>query len=444
VSVSPFDSALYGGLFGDDAIAPLFSDTAEIGAMTQVLAALAKAQGAAGVIPRASARFLHRAAPRTRIDPAALAPATARNGVTVPGLVAAMRAAMAAPEHAQYLHWGATSQDIQDTGLVLRLRRALDAIDARLASVLGHLADLADAHAETPHAARTYGQIAVPSSFGAMVAAWGAPLLSARQALPALRARALTVSLAGAAGTGTMLGPDPAAIRADVARILDLCDPGASWHAERGRIRALAAWMAELSVTGGKIGEDLLRLGRSEVAEVGLGDAGGSSTMPQKRNPVAASALVALSRFAAAQALVVTGAHHGEARDGAAWFGEWLALPQLVAACAQSLLLLDRTLPDLRIDADAMLRRLDDPPGLIHAETLGFALSARMPRQDAQAAVADLILRAQATGASLPDLLRAAHPDLAMPDLRPAARLGQAPVEARAFADAARAALDGA
>jgi 3-carboxy-cis,cis-muconate cycloisomerase len=130
VSVSPFDSALYRDLFGDAELHRLFSDTAEVRAMMLVLGALAKAQGAAGVIPEVSGRFLHRAMMEAQVDPAGLAEATGRNGVTVPGLVETLRKSLDAPEHAQYLHWGATSQDIQDTALMLRMRQALALIES--------------------------------------------------------------------------------------------------------------------------------------------------------------------------------------------------------------------------------------------------------------------------------------------------------------------------
>ncbi len=440
MSLSPFDSALYRGLFGDAEIAALFTDQAEVRAMMLVLGALAKVQSAAGVIPETSGQFLHRAAMEVQIDPSGLATATGDNGVTVPGLVAAMRKALEAPEHAQYLHWGATSQDIQDTGLMLRLRRALEVMEARLARSLSTLADLAEAQAETPQAARTYGQIAVPSSFGALVAAWGAPLLRAHRGLGALRETGLAVSLSGAAGTGTVLGPDPAAIRAGLAKALSLPDPGASWHAERSRIRDIAHWLAEIAAASGKIGEDILRLSRSEIAELRFGG-GASSTMPQKQNPVAASTLIALSRYAHAQASLITSAHHGEARDGAAWFGEWLALPQLVAASAKSLAILDEGLPGLEVDTKAMAARLDNQLGLIHAEALSFALAQHLPRDAAQAKVKALTHKAKSERTPLPDLLQAAYPDLRLPNLSPAAQLGQAPFEARTFATEARAYL---
>lgn len=441
MSLSPFDSALYGRMFGDAEIAALFSDSAEVRAMMLVLGTLAKVQGRAGVIPEPSGAFLDRAMREGLIDAGGLAEATGRNGVTVPGLVAALRKSIEAPEHGQYLHWGATSQDIQDTGLMLRLRRVLDVMEGRLATALTALADLAEAHAATPQAARTYGQVAVPSSFGALMATWGAPLLEMHRDLADLRARGLAVSLSGAAGTGTILGPDPATIRAGVATALALPDPGASWHAERGRVQRIAGWMMAGATAAGKIGEDLLRLSRSEVAEVGFAASGASSTMPQKQNPVAASTLVALSRFAGAQQAALLSAPHGEARDGAAWFVEWLALPQLVAASGKALAVLADLIPALSVDAGAMRARVADPLGLIHAETLSFALAARMPRAEAQAVVKALAARALETGTPLPDLIGAAHPGIDLPDLSPDATMGAAPAEARAFAKAVRAQL---
>lgn len=442
MSASPFDSLIHARLFGDAEMGRLFSDTAEIRAMMLVLGALAKVQGQTGVIPEVSGAFLHRATMEIQIDPAGLAQSVGENGVSVPGLVAAMRKALEAPEHAAYLHWGATSQDIQDSALMLRLRQALGLIEGRLAAALGALADLAEAEAETPMAARTYGQIAVPSSFGAMVAVWGWPAIVALEGLRALRAR-LAVSLSGAGGTATMLGPDPALIRARLAAALSLADPGRSWHAERSLITALAHACQAVTVAAAKLGEDLLILTRSDVGEVKLAGGGASSTMPQKENPVAPSVLVALARFGAAQAATLSAPAHREARDGAAWFTEWLMLPGLVLAAGKSAAVLAELAGQITPDRSAMAVRLADPLGLIHAESLSFALAAIMPRPEAQAEVKRLAQDAKAQGTPLPDLVKAAHPALAMPPLTGTATLGTAPREARDFAKAARAIADG-
>ncbi|MCU4653326.1 lyase family protein [Roseibacterium sp. SDUM158016] len=440
MSVSPFDSALHRELFGDAEIARLFSDTAEVRAMMLVLGALAKAQGAAGTIPEVSGAFLHRAMMEAQVDPAGLAQATGANGVTVPGLVAALRKALDAPEHAQYLHWGATSQDIQDSALMLRMRQALMLIEARIGAALTALADLAEAHAETLQAARTYGQVATPSSFGALAAAWGGPLLRLLDRLEALRPRCLCVSLSGAAGTASMLGADPAALRASVAVGLGLSDPGGSWHASRDRIGEIAGWLADLSTACGKAGGDLVILTRSELGEVRLPGAGASSTMPQKQNPVAPSLLVALARFAPPQAAILQGAAlHAEARDGAAWFAEWLTLPPLTAAAAKSVAVLGEIARGLEADAGTMAARAGDPLGLIHAEALSFALAAGMPRAEAQALVKALAAEARETGTPLPALVSRERPGFGLPDLAPPGVLGTAPAEARAFARSARA-----
>ena len=167
------DSAIYRGLFGDEDTARLFSDTAELRAMLLVEGALARVQGALGVIPAEAGTFLHRAASEVQIDPAALRGQTAQDGVPVPALVAAFRKAAGAPDHAPYAHWGATSQDIMDTGLALRLKRVLELWEDRLRALLAALATLAEAHADLPMAARTYGQIATPTSFGALAQAGG-------------------------------------------------------------------------------------------------------------------------------------------------------------------------------------------------------------------------------------------------------------------------------
>jgi 3-carboxy-cis,cis-muconate cycloisomerase len=361
-----------------------------------------------------------------------------QNGVSVPGLVASLRKALDAPEHAAWLHFGATSQDIQDTGLMLRLRQALALIEARLVGAVRRLADLAEAEAETPMAARTYGQVAVPSSFGAMVAVWGWPVLRAVERVRAMRPR-LAVSLSGAGGTGSMLGPDPGTIRAGLAEALGLADPERSWHAERSLIAELAELSVAVTAAGAKAGEDLLILTRSDVAEVHLAGGGASSTMPQKENPVAPSVLVALARFAAAQGAAL-GAAHREARDGSGWFTEWLVLPGLVMAAGKSAAVLGEVMAQLATDPAAMAARLEAPPGLIHAEALSFALARHMPRPEAQAEVKRLAAEARATGRALPDLVAAAHPGL---DLSGLTSLGTAPQDARAFARAARAIGDG-
>ncbi len=440
---SVFDSPLYARLFPAGEAGKLFTDSAEVRAMLLVEGTLAKVQGEAGVIPEISAKAIHRASLEIPLDPGDLAGATGQNGVTVPGLVAAFRKAMEAPEHAQYVHWGATSQDIMDTGLMLRMRAVLDHAEAQLAAILSALADLAEAHADTPMAARTYGQHATPTSFGACAAQWGAPLLDLRTELPALRGQSLWVSLSGAAGTASELGADPAALRTGLAAGLGLSDPGRSWHADRGPILRLADWFARLTTALAKVGSDMIFLVNSDTGEVHLGAAGGSSTMPQKQNPVQPSVLVALARQTTAmQSALHAAGVHGLQRDGAAWFTEWLTLPQLTLSALSALETAAQMLPGITPDADRMATALAASDGMIHAEALSFALATEMPRPEAQAVTKTLCREARETGTPLADLVARDWPQLDTGHLfTPARQMGTAPDEARRFAKAVRAAL---
>lgn len=420
MSVSPFDSALLGRGFADADVARLFSDGAELRAMLLVWGTLARAQCAVGLIPETAAAAIHRASREIAIDPGELAEQTARDGVPVPALLAAFRREMHAPEHARWIHHGTTSQDIVDTGAALRLRRALDLIADRLDVALATLAALADAHAETPMAARTWGQVATPTTFGATVAIWGEGLLATRAELPAIREAIAIVTLNGAAGTLSMMGGHGPTIRAAVSRDLDLRVPEGSPHAERSRIRALASWLDRTAQAAAKPATDLLLLARDGAVTVGEG--GGSSTMPQKANPVAPARIRALAIHAHGLAATCM-ADHWDQRDGAAWFAEWLALPPLVTSTAQALSLLGGL--DIRPDAPRLRGPLDDPSGLIHAEAISFALDAR----DAKARVAGWVEEVRRDGGSL--IGRAGLDPAAF---APERQWGEAPALARRFA----------
>lgn len=438
---TPFDSAIYRDLFLDGDVGSLFTDSAEVRAMLLVEGALARAQGTHGLIPEISAQAIGRAAQEVVIDPAALTAETGQSAVVVPALVKAFRAAMQAPEHAQYIHWGATSQDIMDTGLILRLRQVLAIFDKRLTGVIRALGALAASHAALPMAARTYGQTATVTSFGAVVASWGQPLLRHRARLKPVRDDLLCVSLAGAAGTLSALGPKGPRIRADLAAALKLADPGGSWHAERDRITALSGWVAGTAGSLGKIGEDLLLLTQSGANEVTLAQGGGSSTMPQKSNPVLPSLLVALARHIAALNAALQGAGlHRQQRDGAAWFTEWLTLPQLCISFARALSAAEDLTAGLHPNPPAMQAGIDDGSGLIYAEALSFALAAHMPRPQAQEQVKTLCQDTRKTGIPLARLAAERWPEYeTAPLFAPQAQLGTAPAEARAFAEAAKA-----
>lgn len=435
---APADSTIYKELLGDSETAQLFTDSAELRAMMIVEGALAKVQGGLGILPEAAAAYLHRASLEIQVDPAGLAAETAKNGVPVPALIAAFRKSAEAPEMTAWLHWGATSQDIMDTALALRLKRLLALWEARLDALISGLGALALAHADLPMAGRTYGQAAVPTSFGAVVASWGRPLLRHQARLLDLKADVLKVSLSGAAGTSSALGPRAAEVRAGLAAALGLADPGASWHAERDGIAALAGWMAGLTASLGKMGADLLLLTQTGIAEVAIAGAGGSSTMPQKQNPVGPSVLVALSRQVAGLSAVVTGAAvHVQQRDGAAWFTEWLTLPQMCISTGRALALAGDLVGRIAPDAAAMARGLAEGQGTLYAEALTFALAEELTRPVAAAKVATLSREALSSGVPLLILAARDFPGTDWKaDLTGAKLMGTAPEEARAFAKA--------
>ena len=431
---SPSASALYGPLFNDPETAALFTDSAEVRSMMLVEGALSKVQGDLGLIPADAAAYIHRASFDLQIDPGGLAAETATNGVPVPALITAFHKAAQAPDMTQYLHWGATSQDIMDTGLALRLKRLIDLWDTRLLTLAKALGELAEAHADLPMAGRTYGQSATPTSFGAVIAGWGHPIPRHHARLLALKPDLAQVSLSGAAGTLSAMGDLGPQVRTGLAAALGLTDPGHSWHAERDTIAAFAAWMAGLTASLGKMGEDLILLTQSGISEVSLSGAGGSSTMPQKQNPVGPSVLVALARQTIGLSATMQGAVlHRQQRDGAAWFTEWLTLPQLCVSTGRALTLATDLIPRITANPAAMAAGLAEDGGLIMAEALTFALAARMPRPQAAAAVKALAARVRAKQGDLISLALAEWPDLTVPD-----GLGTAPAEARAFAAACR------
>lgn len=446
MATTPFDSALYRDLFHDAEIGSLLSDSAEVRAMMLVEGALAKVQGQLGIIPELSAAFIERSAREIQIDPGGLTSETGANGIPVPALVAAMRKAMEAPEHAQYLHWGATTQDIMDTALALRLRQVFALIEARLQRVLSAMADMADVHADLPIAGRTWMQAATPTSFGAIVASWGAPLWDLHHSRDTVTMGVRNVSLSGACGSAAAYGPKALELREKLADELRLGRRETSWHSVRNGIAGLSAWATQIAASLAKMGEDLLLMSQSGIAEISLGGGGGSSTMPQKQNPVGPSLLSALARGVIGANTTLQGAAiHRQQRDVAAWMSEWIALGQVLMATGKGLLVAEDLLIRLKPDAATMRANIDAPlsnggRGLIYAEALQFALTDRMSRPDAQAAVKALCQDIIANGGSLKDAAIAKWDDPGLAAIfTPEAQLGLAPHDARAFAKMVRA-----
>ncbi|HEY4134655.1 MAG TPA: 3-carboxy-cis,cis-muconate cycloisomerase [Alphaproteobacteria bacterium] len=383
MSVTPFDSAIYRGLLSDDELARLFSDDAELRGLLDVEAALARAEGQAGVIPRDAAATIDAAARALTVKPADLAGGTTGAGVPVMALVAQLR--KAAGEAGPHVHWGATSQDIVDTALVLRLKAACHILQSRLAQLANILAAQAAAHCGTVMAGRTRFQQAVPTTYGLKAAGWLSMLVRHQARLTELQSRLFVVQFGGAAGTLASLGADGVAVAEAFAKELNLAAPASPWHTQRDSVAEFAGWLSLVSGSLGKIGRDVLLMAQSEVGEARPAAGGGSSTMPQKANPIAAEMLVALAQANAGQLATMHAALGQEhERGGSGWTLEWLSLPQMVlatgAGLAHAIVLID----GLVIDAARMRATIEATDGLMLAEAATFALARHMPRPEAE------------------------------------------------------------
>lgn len=419
--ISPFDGEITAGLYGDAEVAALFAGEAEVRAMLRVEGALASVEAGLGIIPEAAGRAIAAAAGTVTIPPASLAAGFASAGVPVSALVKEFRAQLD-PQVGQWLHWGATSQDVVDTGLVLRLRDLLDLLDARLAALVAALGHAAAEHRDTVIAARTRFQMATPTTLGAKIAVWTAPLIRHRERLAELRPRLLRVSLAGASGTNAALQGRGEAVVAGLADTLGLGHSPVPWHAARDTMLELGSWFALVVGSLGKIGADLILLGQSEIGEVTAGTGGGSSTMPHKANPVVPEALVALARVTAgnlgtlAQAMV-----HAEERDGTGLGVEWFTLPAMAMAAGAATrhgLALAET---LTAHPDRIARTFAGDRGMMMAEAAVFALAETMPRPEAQALVTAAVKAAGRDG-TLAEALAEAAPGHDWPALLDPAR----------------------
>jgi 3-carboxy-cis,cis-muconate cycloisomerase len=311
-------------------------------------------------------------------------------------------------EAAAHVHRGATSQDIADTAVVLQMREATALVMARLARAADAAAVLARRHALTPMAGRTWLQQAAPVTFGLKAAGWLDALDRTTDGLGRASGDASTLQFGGAAGTLGALGTSGEQVAEALARRLHLRLPDLPWHAHRDRLAQLACQLAIVAGTLGKIARDTSLLGQTEVGEAAEGGApgrGGSSTMPQKRNPVrAAVVLSAATRAPGLVATMLAALPQEHERGLGGWHAEWTTLPLLTAAVAGSALAAAHLLETLEVDPRRMRANLAADGGLVMAEALSGALSQALGRPKAHAIVEDVSRRARAEGRELADV----------------------------------------
>ena len=376
--ISLLDSAVFSELFGvDEGIAAAFSDTQRVADLIDVEVALARAEAAAGVIPASAADAIAAAADKLDVDVAALRRSVAGSGVPAIDLVRQLRAAVG-PENASYVHRGATSQDIVDTATVLGLRRATTLIEGRLQEAIDALIDLADRHRNTVMAGRTHGQQASPITFGLKAANWLAPFARHRQRLRELKPRVFVVQFGGAAGTLAALGDRGSAVLEALARELDL-GVAVPWHTQRDAIVEYGNWLALVADSFGKIGQDVVLLTQTEVAEVlesADSSRGTSSTMPHKANPIGSEMMVVAARAAGALlAALHASAIQEHERSTHGWQLEWFVLPQMIALTYGSARHAAEVARHLQVNAQRMRDNMSHAGDVVLAESLAFALA---------------------------------------------------------------------
>jgi 3-carboxy-cis,cis-muconate cycloisomerase len=435
---SSTSEGLFGGLFADPAVDDAIGDAALVAAFLAAEAALVLAAADVGLVPADAAAAIAAAAGDLGIDIDTLGREAMATGNPIPPLVTSLGAAV--PETARaWVHIGATSQDIVDTGFVLTYRAAAALIADRVDDAADWAADLASSHRDTLMVARSLGQHAMPTTFGLRAAGWLAGLRTAADSLRAA-ADVLPVQLGGAVGTLAAYGEQGLEVRRAFADRLGL--PGGdrplAWHTDRTPWLELAGALGLVSAAVGKVALDVRLLTATEVGEIGVGAAGsgGSSAMPHKHNPV--EAILATAGVMRVPGLIASlhaaSAHAHERADGA-WHAEWVPLRELVSVvggvAARAVELLD----GLTVDAARMRENLDRSGGAIMAESVASRLSGPLGRTEAQRLVAAVVRQAAQSGTPLRDALLAEpavaeHLDAAAVDeaLDPRGRLGIAGV----------------
>lgn len=383
--INPADSAIYGTLYGSDAMRAVFDDHAGLRRMLAVEGALARVQARLGLIPAEAAAAISAAAEHMPLDDAMLAASVRTVGYPVVGLVAAL--AREAGEAGRWTHWGATTQDILDTALVLQLRDALGLLREAIVGGVRALAALAARHRATVMPGRTHLQHALPITFGLKCAIWLMPLLNHLTRLDQLRPRVEIVQFGGAAGTLASLGADGIAVMEGLAAELGLHAPPAPWHVARDGVAEAVSFCGLLCGSLAKFATDVVLLAQTEVGEAAEPHAegrGSSSTMPQKRNPIASEYILAASRAVQALVPLMQGAMAGDQeRATGPWQAEALAVPQAFVLTHGAAVATRGLAEGLVVDPARMRRNLDATGGLIVAEAVMMGLAPHLGRGEA-------------------------------------------------------------
>ncbi len=403
------DSELFGDQFSSAEMRETFSLESMLKGWIDVEVALAKAESELGVIPKEAAREIERNGKVENFDIQVL-----KSGVdqTWHPLVPFIRQyeALCKEGHGEYLHWGATTQDIVDTGAVLQIKRALGLVERDLRGIIPILCRMARSHAKTVMPGRTHGQHALPITFGYKVAVWIAEIMRHLERLDQMKPRVLTGNLSGAVGTMAFLGEVGPDVQKRVMHMLQLATPEISWHASRDRVAEMAGFLGMVGATFGKIAKEIILLQKTEVDELEEPfEAGkvGSSTMPQKRNPMVCEAVFAKSTVLKAQAgLGLDTMLQEHERDMGPWQAEWEFLPEMFMLTGGILQDMKGILGGLRVRDENMARNLQRSEGLIMSEAIMGRVAEKLGRQRAHEIVYEIAMQSFERGESFRDALK--------------------------------------
>src|SRR3954471_5056341 len=402
------DSDIFKDMFGTAEMRAVFSDDNLLKCYVEAEVALAVAQGRLGVIPRQAADAIAGLAPTGALDRDALKHEAENVGYPILGLVRQLSAKLG--DAGRYVHWGATTQDIMDTGTVLQIRAALGIIERDLAAVSAALAKLAAKHRDTPMPGRTHLQQALPITFGYKCAIWLSMMDRHAERLRQLKPRVLVVQLGGAAGTLASLGEKGLDVRREYARELKLGDPPITWHVARDAVVEAVQFLGLVTGTLGKIGFDIMLMMMTELSEAFepfASHRGASSTMPQKRNPISSEILVANAKAVRQHVgLMLDAMIQDFERATGPWHVEWMAVPESFILTAGSLAQAKFMLADLVVDESRMRENLELTQGLIVAEAVMMGLAPHLGRQQAHDLVYEACREALGQGRSLFDVLK--------------------------------------
>ncbi|MBN3468405.1 3-carboxy-cis,cis-muconate cycloisomerase [Pseudomonas savastanoi pv. phaseolicola] len=402
---------LFDAYFMQPEMREIFSDEGRVQGMLDFEAALARAQARVGLIPPEVVADIELSCDARLFDFDALAIAIGSAGNSAIPLVKALGKQIAArsAEAERYVHMGATSQDVMDSGLILQLRRAIVLLERDLTLLADAMAEQAQRHAGTPLAGRTWLQQATPVTLGMKIAGWLGAVTRHRQRLNEIKPRLLCLQFGGASGSLAALGDQAFSVAEALAGELQLELPEQPWHTQRDRLVEFAGLLGLIAGSLGKLGRDVSLLMQTEVGEVFEPSApgkGGSSTMPHKRNPVGAAVMISTATRAPGLVATMLAAMPQEhERSLGLWHAEWETLPELCCLVSGSLQQALQVLPGLQVDAERMASNLQSTKGLVLAEAVSIALAQRIGRDAAHHLVEQCCRRAVEQGAHLRQVL---------------------------------------